>query len=310
MTQQEVETLNGFCTLTSCEASTLDVSGASTAFGTVKVRAKTWPTQRPPADAEVLISTPVGGVTRGTVVLLTGGQGTDFWFAGANGIPVVARLVAAGYRVVQIRWPNGWFPVPWAGPVRAHSAACATLIEFARSQWFEGARFVVCGNSGGAAQAAYGLTTWNLHRICDTVVLCSGPPMVDMLAAGSTPPDPAFVAFVESVWPNEMDVDPEYVPAPGTIAAQMLKPGGADPQESILHTQPPPLLSYQRRDAQQAHDVPVVFLFGSEDAGIGQALKFHAAVQTAKVMVIVPGGQHWLAGTLEGLEAIVAAIGV
>lgn len=132
---------------------------------------------------------PALAAPRGTVVLFSGGAGTQWWGEEATGTDrLLDELRVEGLEIVQVRWLSSWLvssPGEAAGPARL---ACrpATIVRWLHEHRFlplqtASARvgrcgFCVTGNSGGASQVSYGLSHYGLDAILDAVVPTSGPP--------------------------------------------------------------------------------------------------------------------------------------
>ena len=302
---------NGTVTETGAGAAPPARAGCTNAYSKIyDVRGASWPGGVATKVAEVRVYTPDAGCNRGTIVLLAGGQGEDFYTATAGGETVLEQLLARHWRVCELAWTSGgWFNVPWGGPVVQHAQAVTALLEFIQSAIHvggAGVAFRLVGNSGGSGAIAYGLANWGLHTLTDRVVLCSGPPMVDMTKSCASPPDPAFITLINGLWPEGMECNPipycnDPEAEPPLIACEMIKPGGADPEESILNA----------TSVEDYPDTEVRFLWGSADcsgATVAQALLFHTAITSAKAYRVVLGAHHWMPDTPQGLEAVVLAV--
>jgi hypothetical protein len=274
------------------------------------VRGASWPGGVVTKVAEVRVYEPDAGANRGTIVLLAGGQGEGFYSDTAGGELVLEALLARHWRVCELAWTSGgWFNVPWGGPVVQHAQAVTAILEYIQSAIHvggAGVAFRLVGNSGGSAAIAYGLANWGLHTLTDRVVLASGPPMADMTKSCASPPDPAFIAWVDARWPAGMQCDPivycnDPEAEPPLIVCEAIKPGGADPEESVLNSTS--VVDYP--------DTEVRFLWGGSDcsgATVAQALIYEDAIESAKAVRVVDGAEHWMPGTPQGVEAVVLAV--
>ena len=119
---------------------------------------------------------PTGTVT-GTIILLSGGDGTAFFNSGfAN------AYLADGFRVVQLGWITEWEDT---GGVGLKSAACrgATVFKYVFDNVQGGDRttgFCAQGTSGGGAAITYALAQHGLSNYFDYVVIAAGPGVARM----------------------------------------------------------------------------------------------------------------------------------
>lgn len=218
-------------------------------------------TTRPPATT----------ATRGTIVLLTGGDGTRFT-AGLSGFAagMVATLVAEGLVVADVAWDA---PGVWGGP-QARTLACraATAFKWTYDTLHTGGRsrlFAAQGTSAGAAQIAFALAHYGIDFI-ELANLGAGPPRCP----------PVAVCLAE----------------------------GSRGPEPLLPSEPPavnraPLLSYP--------STTVRFFLGDQEPNveiITDARAYHEAITSAKSMTMVPGTGHHIEDTQAGVNAFLAAV--
>jgi hypothetical protein len=126
---------------------------------------------------------------QGVVVLLSGGAGTS-WIVPAGSIPgelAVARLRAAGLRVIQLRWRKGWLNTTAGAMVGPKVLACrpATALHWIHRTLYQPlgltespGRCGIClaGHSAGASQVAYAVSYYGLADLAAAVVFVGGPP--------------------------------------------------------------------------------------------------------------------------------------
>lgn len=132
------------------------------------------------AFAELRLARPQADVThKGTIVLSTGGKGTFQYYVLADYIAgqMVNTFLNDGLVTVELKWEE---PGIWEG-ARAIAFACryATVALWTYDNLHEGGEetiFIAQGNSGGAAQIAYGLAHYRLWEIIDLANLGGGPP--------------------------------------------------------------------------------------------------------------------------------------
>ena len=129
------------------------------------------------ASATLGITRPApAALNRGTIVLTTGGDGTNFRDS-PLAPAMISTFVGDGLVVVQLAWEP---PGIWGGP-RARTLACryATAAKWIYDNIHSGGRstlFAAQGTSGGAAQIAFGLGYYGLRDFVDLANLGGGPP--------------------------------------------------------------------------------------------------------------------------------------
>ena len=117
------------------------------------------------------------GTATGTIILVSGGDGTTFFNSGfAN------TYLADGFRVVQLAWTTEWEDT---GGVGLKSAACrgATVFKYVFDNVQGGDRstgFCAQGTSGGGAAITYALAQYGLSNYFDYVVIGAGPGVARM----------------------------------------------------------------------------------------------------------------------------------
>lgn len=110
-----------------------------------------------------------GVPSKGTILLGSGGEGTGFYnFTHAK------TMLAAGYTLVDRRWPAGWFTGGLDGP---QQAAChlAAVIRHLRASPPATGPLCATGNSGGSAELVYALTWQGAGPSLDFAMPTSGP---------------------------------------------------------------------------------------------------------------------------------------
>jgi hypothetical protein len=129
------------------------------------------------------VGDPVGLLSRGTIMFMTGGGGTGLWEQfGPDATRVLSELRAAGFRTVQLRWTRGWLvgaPGKLEGHVRlaCKPATVANWVYHSLHDQGEDTAFCATGNSGGSAQVSYMLSHYGLSQILSAAVPTGGPPM-------------------------------------------------------------------------------------------------------------------------------------
>jgi hypothetical protein len=114
----------------------------------------------------------VGVPYLGTVLMASGGNGVEYYGGPGGGDAIVQALLDSGLRVVDRRWSYGWFDS--SAFVRPQSVRYATLLKWVYENVHTGGPFGVTGNSGGAAEIGYALTTWGSDSLVDVAVISSG----------------------------------------------------------------------------------------------------------------------------------------
>src|SRR5437870_2956385 len=129
------------------------------------------------ATATLRITRPSSaGSTRGTVLLTTGGAGTNFQDSSLTQA-MIDTFFSDNLAVVQLRWDP---PGIWGGP-RSRTLACryATAARWVYDNVHLGGRsrlFAAQGTSGGAAQIAFALAFYGAGDFIDLANLGGGPP--------------------------------------------------------------------------------------------------------------------------------------
>ena len=122
----------------------------------------------PSASATLRITRPAStALNRGTIVLTTGGDGTNFADSVLT-LAMISTFVADGLTAVQLRWDP---PGIWGGS-QARTLACryATAAKWVYENVHTGGRsrlFAAQGTSGGAAQIAFGLANYGVSDFLD-----------------------------------------------------------------------------------------------------------------------------------------------
>ncbi len=135
-----------------------------------------------PARAIVKVGMPTEPPARGTILLMTGGAGTQLYEQGSQESQrIVDELRAAGFHTAQLQWVDGWLlasPGEEAGHARlgCRPATVARWVHDNIHQQLPGLAYCAEGNSGGSMQIGYMLTYYGLEELLDTVVPSGGPP--------------------------------------------------------------------------------------------------------------------------------------
>ena len=239
----------------------------------------------------------------GTVILGSGGAGMEFLVDSPGGTELSNNLLAAGFRIVDRRWDAGW--IEGQSSILDQSARFAVLADWVRTNLHTTGALCVFGNSGGAAEIAYSLTSWNGDDLFDVAVLSSGPPLSRLDYLCEAPASPTWAALCLSlVAPGLLTCgQPTCEPEPGNPVCPLLPVNPAPGQllaESILH--PGAELDYPTTTVQM--------LLGAQDctSAVPLALLFLNAVTSPIGLGIVPNAPHELFSTAEGRDAILLAL--
>jgi hypothetical protein len=261
-------------------------------------------------EAQLRITEPATGiVARGTVLLGSGGPGSEFYGSYPGGQKIVEDLSAMGFLVVDRAWTGGWSrnESGW----RKQSCRYATLLTWVHDHLHRGGKLVVTGNSGGAQEIGYALTTWSRGNILDVAVLTSGPPLARLDYVCVREPSAEWSQLCASiVQPGVMEcrasctiADFKGVPIANAFHCTQLSAQSSLAQhraDSVLHEDA--VLNYPK--------TRVHFLFGALDCShtVPQGLLHENKVTSEKYVQFVPKTPHLISSTPEGRAAILNAI--
>ncbi|MGI8787147.1 MAG: hypothetical protein ACR2HG_05225 [Pyrinomonadaceae bacterium] len=120
---------------------------------------------------------------RGTIIFLSGGDGTGAWDSSADSRRILGDLRSNGFRTAIIQWmtAGGWSKSAKGWHVGQGRLACrpATAARWVYDNLFTSTAttaFCATGQSGGSTQVAYMITQYGLADIISTAVLTGGPP--------------------------------------------------------------------------------------------------------------------------------------
>jgi hypothetical protein len=124
----------------------------------------------------IRIDEPEGSVI-GTVAMYSGGLGKHYYSERKEGKKLVDETLRKGFRVIQIKWNEGWF----AGSLerqegfRKLAVHPATVTQYIHDNLLEKDKpLILFGGSGGAAQIAYMLSFYGIDAIADKAIIFSG----------------------------------------------------------------------------------------------------------------------------------------
>lgn len=261
-----------------------------------------------PAIVDLAIYEPKGGVaSKGTILFGSGGDGTGFYnFTQAQ------ALLAAGYTLVERRWPAGWFTGGTDGP---QQAACrlGALIRHLRAEPPASGPLCATGNSGGSAELGFALTWQDAGPSLDFAMPTSGPfHRLDLACQGesdatwpadcealrqATCPDCASKACQLANGPRSL-MDLAFADTPRCSA-----PG---PGDLALLAERSPTLG---PDVASLGDLPIHFMIGKDDPGAYEPLAtaLHDALKASGAVVdidYITGAPHEMDSVPAGGEAI------
>lgn len=231
----------------------------------------------PGASATLGITRPASTASnRGTIVLTTGGDGTNFRDSPLTPA-MILTFVADGLVVVQVAWDP---PGIWGGP-RARTLACryATAARWIYDNVHTGGRsrtFAAQGTSGGAAQIAFGLAHYGLGDFVDLANLGGGPPYCPLCT-----------------------VDP-------LVPLEPLLPASLSPACA-------PTVAVSIREPLLIYPLAVVRSFlGDQDPNSNctadNARAYSAAITSQKSFTVVPNTPHVVESTQAGVDAYVTSV--
>ena len=125
--------------------------------------------------------------TRGLIIFFSGDNGTSWWGKGSTLLPSFFQSLSnSGFELVQVAWSLSWLQAPTGEPLGQQLLASrsATAIKWIHDNMYTVSSpglghcgFCVTGNSAGASETAYVLSSYGLDNIIDAAIPTSGPPM-------------------------------------------------------------------------------------------------------------------------------------
>ena len=257
----------------------------------------------------IKVGEPVTSVSRGTIMFLSGGNGTALW-AGGNRSEDARRILEelrdAGFRTVQFKWERGWLKGASGqseGPARLASRP-ATVIRWVYDnlhQQDDDCAFCATGHSGGSMQISYTLAQYGQADIFDAVLLSGGPPL-GRLDLGLIPDDPKN----EQLWFPDNGNAARIVDASFGFPSDGTGPGARN-DSSFRKQFQDASISFGNWDYNYPKTM-VWFLFGERDNWIPQAMTYYERlIQERSPFVHVdtlPNAGHRLHSKMEGAEMI------
>jgi hypothetical protein len=257
-----------------------------------------------PLRAEVRITEPAPGVAeRGTVLLGRGAPGTAFYPASDQLVPALAQL---GFRVANRAWdwPDGWLTKEVG--LRRQACRYATLLSWLHDNVYTVGALVAAGESLGAVEIAYALTSWGMGSILDLAVPISGPGLTRLDDVCPIRPAPEWEARCHTIVPAgalNCPRGPEcYVVE--NVDLWCYQCSSAPTPEDLRAD------SIANLDAVLDYPTTKVrFLFGENDCSVAVpgGLNWAASITSEKVIGFVPNTGHGF-GTPEGRVALLRVI--
>lgn len=267
-----------------------------------------------PIEVDINVYEPTAPV-QGTVLFGTGGSGTGFYLLGDDGADLRARLGASGYRLVDRKWAGeGWY----VGTPGLRFASCryATLLQWLHDNVHDVGGFCATGNSGGSAEIGYALTRWGAEGLLDLAIPSGGPAVtrLDYVCLGQD--DPTWQALCAELIPDGVYECGNLSTAaePGGPACTFVEShtvcqaaDGSDADAAAMLAD-----SVAAPDADYDYGSTVTrFLYGVRDCdqpNVASAHNWATAVTSPKQITYVPNTPHGIMTTVEGRDAIIAAI--
>jgi hypothetical protein len=139
------------------------------------------------------------GIQRGTIVLFSGGPGTQPQ-PGRRTASLNTKYLQAGYQIVQTAWGTDWEDtgLPGAKSIKAASCRAATILNYIYQTVYDrNGGMCAQGVSAGSGALAYALAWYGASDYLDKVELLSGPVFGD-IEQGCMEPDTTPVTVCPS----------------------------------------------------------------------------------------------------------------
>ena len=257
----------------------------------------------PVRSVEVRVMKP-STISKGALMLTTGGYGTNFYGIGSETNTTLNYAVNLGLETFEVRWlgDKGWGTgiagVGYPTAVRAY----VSILQYLKENEMTNTKTIIAhGGSGGSFQIAYGLTRFGLEKFINHAILIAGPPTVDLRQAvfgdktlNSYRPDGIggfqITDYIHG-WENQGDYCKNRAANPPAFVLDALD------QSSLLSTVSPPDLSYE---------TDLIFVNTNDVTNAdGQALLYFDAIQSRKQWHYLPAEtSHDVAGIPAGATKI------
>ena len=113
----------------------------------------------------------------GTITMCSGGNGNKFYSDTNAGKSIIEESLEQGYRVIQVKWIEGWFTGSKENREGFRNLAVhpASITQYIFDNLVEKDKpFILIGSSGGAAQIAYMLSFYGMDNIVDKAIVIAG----------------------------------------------------------------------------------------------------------------------------------------
>ena len=146
------------------------------------------------------------GQIKGVVMFFSGSEGSKWWSEEGTGAPAFLQsLVNDGFELVQVRWARGWLVSPDGAQSGQELLASrpATVIKWVHDNMYVPlglqpnvgkCGFCITGNSAGAAQITYAMSSYGMDKVVDVAIPTSGPPMAAISKGCLQEPGYAYAA--------------------------------------------------------------------------------------------------------------------
>ena len=246
----------------------------------------------------------------GTVILTTGGNGTNLYEQYQYGTVTVQDLVSARYRTVELTFGAPFSNGPgWQHDVNGKGIVAASCRYASVVQWVyevtAGQTLCATGNSAGGEVIGEGLAHYGLGNYLTFAELTSGPPFsrVDYACIDDIPPaveycSGAFVGMGVGITNAQNFIDPAY---PSPLCSYSTQTHSTTYEQTFLDdsiTSPDAILSYP--------NTRVRFLFGGLDntTAIREGLNYQSHIAQPSSFACVPDAPHSIPNVLDGAQTI------
>lgn len=114
---------------------------------------------------------------KGTIVMYSGGLGTFYYSGFPPGKAIIDEALQDGYRVIQVKWNEGWFlgSKGQQEGFRKLAVHPATITKYISNHLaVKDKPLILFGSSGGAAQIAYMLSFYGTDKLTEKAIIFSG----------------------------------------------------------------------------------------------------------------------------------------
>ena len=272
--------------------------------------------QLPDYTAYVKIFEPSVAVS-GTVLFVSGGNGTDLLERRIYGPLVLQKILPKGYRSVELTYgfpfnlnEQGWQTNANGAGIRAASCRFATVIQWVHDNFLNaGTPLCTSGNSAGAQLEGESMAHYGSSDIVAFAELSSGPPFgrVDYAcentqAVATSPCSGARDSLAVQPTTSAKFIDPAY---PGAWCSS------AFTTHSTAHQAQFQIDSVTIGDSVLNYPSTFVnFLFGQDDttSAIRQGLLYQGAITSPTASECVAGAGHTVEDYLPGAQQVAADI--